>query len=112
MFCFTRKRTSWFSRLPTRRKSAAAGTGHGRERSSKSAMQASGRCESERDLPVALVSVIIPCYNQAHFLGEAIESGLAQTYPHHEIIVVDDGSTDATSEVASGYPAVRCVRQR
>jgi len=38
-----------------------------------------------------LVSVIIPCYKQAHFLGEAIESGMKQTYPHFEIIVVDDG---------------------
>jgi glycosyltransferase involved in cell wall biosynthesis len=67
---------------------------------------------SDRDLAAPLISVIIPCYNQAHFLGEAIESVLAQTYPHHEIIVVDDGSTDATSEVASSYSAVRCVRQR
>jgi glycosyltransferase involved in cell wall biosynthesis len=60
-----------------------------------------------------LVTVVIPCYNQAHFLGEAIESVLSQTYPHFEIVVVDDGSTDNTSEVASGYPPdkVRLIRQ-
>jgi len=58
-----------------------------------------------------LVSVVIPCYNQAHFLGEAIESALAQSHPRFEIVVVDDGSPDDTSEVAARYPGVRCVRQ-
>src|SRR3712207_3825724 len=60
-----------------------------------------------------LVSVVIPCYNQAHFLGEAIESVLSQSYKNFEIVVVDDGSTDNTSEVASGYPPdkVRLLRQ-
>src|SRR5438552_15451366 len=58
-----------------------------------------------------LVSVIIPCYNQAHFLHEAIESVLAQTYSNGEILVVDDGSSDATATVARRYPLVRYVYQ-
>jgi glycosyltransferase involved in cell wall biosynthesis len=58
-----------------------------------------------------LVSIIIPCYNQAHFLHEAIESALAQTYPHREILVVDDGSTDRTPHVATAYPTLRYIRQ-
>jgi glycosyltransferase involved in cell wall biosynthesis len=58
-----------------------------------------------------LVTVVIPCYNQAHFLGEAIESVLSQSYRRFEVVVVDDGSTDETSEVASRYEGVRLIRQ-
>jgi glycosyltransferase involved in cell wall biosynthesis len=58
-----------------------------------------------------LVSVIIPCYNQAHFLNEAIESVLAQSYQTFEIIVVDDGSTDGTADVATNYEPVHYIRQ-
>src|SRR4051794_22956010 len=65
----------------------------------------------EQRVDTALVSVVIPCYNQARFLGEAIESVLRQSYPHFDIIVVDDGSTDDASEVAERYSKVRCIRQ-
>ena len=58
----------------------------------------------------ATVSVVIPCYGQAHFLREAIESVIAQAHPT-EIVVVDDGSPDNTAEVAARYPQVRYVRQ-
>jgi glycosyltransferase involved in cell wall biosynthesis len=59
---------------------------------------------------MTLVSAVIPCYNQAALLGEAIESVISQTYGPIETIVVDDGSTDTTSDVASSY-GVRCLRQ-
>jgi glycosyltransferase involved in cell wall biosynthesis len=54
---------------------------------------------------------IIPCYKQAHMLGDAIESALAQTYPHAEVVVVDDGSPDDPGAVVARYPSVRLVRQ-
>lgn len=50
-----------------------------------------------------LVSIVINNYNYARFLGEAIESALAQSYPQTEVIVVDDGSTDASRAVIASY---------
>lgn len=48
-----------------------------------------------------MVSVVIPCYNQAMFLRETVDSIISQTYKHYEIIIVNDGSPDDTSEVAN-----------
>jgi glycosyltransferase involved in cell wall biosynthesis len=50
-----------------------------------------------------LVSVVIPTYNRASFVSEAIESVLDQTFSDYEIIVVDDGSTDNTHEILEQY---------
>jgi glycosyltransferase involved in cell wall biosynthesis len=52
---------------------------------------------------VLTVSVIVPCYNGERWLREALDSIRAQTRPVHEIIVVDDGSTDRSREIASSY---------
>ena len=51
-----------------------------------------------------LVSVIIPAYNAAAFVSNAIESALAQTHHPLEIIVVDDGSTDGTINMVRKFP--------
>ena len=63
-------------------------------------------------MPISrLVTVVIPCYNNASFLHDAIQSVLSQTYQRTELIVVDDGSSDDTSDVASSYPVTRLIRQ-
>jgi glycosyltransferase involved in cell wall biosynthesis len=58
-----------------------------------------------------LVSIIIPCYNHGKYLSDAIESCLNQTYQAIEIIVVDDGSSDNTKEVAGRYGEVNYIYQ-
>lgn len=58
------------------------------------------------------VSVIIPAYNAADYVGRAIESALNQTHAPLEVIVIDDGSRDNTAEQVAQYPApVRLLRQ-
>jgi glycosyltransferase involved in cell wall biosynthesis len=59
-----------------------------------------------------LVSVVIPAFNAARTIRRAIDSALAQTYNNLEIVVVDDGSRDATSEVVATYscPTIRLLR--
>lgn len=61
----------------------------------------------------ALVSILIPAYNAERWLSQTIASALAQSWPNKEIIVVDDGSTDATLQVAGGFAsrAVKVVSQ-
>ena len=50
-----------------------------------------------------LVSIIVPCYNHAPYLAQRMESIFAQTYPHYELILLDDASTDNSAELLSGY---------
>jgi glycosyltransferase involved in cell wall biosynthesis len=82
-----------------------------RPRKLEGAQPGSRNIEKERCADAPLVSVVIPCYNQAHFLGEAIESVLCQSYRNFEVLVVDDESPDNTSEVASRYAKVRLISQ-
>jgi glycosyltransferase involved in cell wall biosynthesis len=63
--------------------------------------------------PPGLISVVIPAYNAQHALRATLDSVFAQTWPHIEVIVVDDGSTDHTADLLAAYgERVRTIRQR
>lgn len=60
-----------------------------------------------------LVSIMMPAYNAEIYIGEAINSVLSQSYPYWELIVVDDGSTDATAKIVETFedPRIKLFRQ-
>lgn len=67
-------------------------------------------------MPDPTVSVVIPCFNQAQYLAEAVESVVKQTFHAWEIVIVDDGSPDDTAAVADELierhgPRIRLLRQ-
>ena len=51
------------------------------------------------------VSIIVPCYKQAHFLKESLQSVLEQTYTNWECIIINDGSPDDTERIAKEWCA-------
>ncbi len=75
----------------------------------RSAKPSSIYIEGEPNMP--RVTVAIPAYNAAEFLGETLASVRQQTYRDFEIIVVDDGSTDATASLAEAVPGTRVLRR-
>lgn len=57
-----------------------------------------------------LVTIMVPCFNQAQYLEEAVESALAQSYANLEVMISDDGSTDGTASIAEKWHDHPCVR--
>lgn len=62
-------------------------------------------------MPDLTVAVVIACYNQAHFLADALASVVDQSLPADEIVLIDDGSQDETPHVAANFPTIRYIRQ-
>ena len=67
--------------------------------------------EARAPKPLPSVGVVVPAYNHAHFLHEALESIVGQTRPSDALIVVDDGSTDHPEQVVARFPGVGFLRQ-
>lgn len=62
-----------------------------------------------------LISVVVPVYNVAPYLEECINSLLAQTYPNIEVVLIDDGSTDGSSEICDKFasnPSIQIIHQK
>ena len=59
------------------------------------------------------IAVVVPAFDIAPFVGAALRSVLAQTHTDWSLVVIDDGSTDGTAAVASGFtdPRIRLIRQ-
>jgi glycosyltransferase involved in cell wall biosynthesis len=69
--------------------------------------------EDDRTVTAARITAIIPTFNSRGYIRDTVESVLGQTYPVHEVIVVDDGSTDGTEQVLASYAGrVRYIRQQ
>lgn len=68
-----------------------------------------GNLYRTRKTPWPTVSVVVCCYNAAVTLGECLQSLAGLDYPDYEVIVIDDGSTDGTHEIAGKY-SVQCIR--
>lgn len=67
--------------------------------------------KSQKTNDTPLISVVVASYNYAHLLPETLDSILAQTYTHYEIVVVDDGSTDDSLQVIQRYMALHsCIK--
>ncbi len=76
-------------------------------------LKAAAAADGAPSVAAPRVSIIIPTYNRANFIGEAVASALGQDYQDIEVIVIDDGSTDETEDILATFRDHRliCVRQ-
>ena len=63
-------------------------------------------------MPLPFVTIVMATLDAAEHLPESLASIAAQTYDHHELVVVDGGSTDGTCEILAGFPRARVIRQQ
>src|SRR5215204_3939930 len=66
---------------------------------------AAGSSRSSAGSSVPIVSIITPAYNAAEYIEHTLESALRQTFPAFELLIVDDGSSDGTGDIAGRYAA-------